>query len=154
MFSTTFFKWLFVYLLTFSHNSVILVLRANMTGEDWRQHLGGKHGNHGRASVTCWRGFLSNTKKIKLLCNNVHPSLQFLNRDCQCAAKLHKIPLLVPLLRSARVQHLMAKRKAKRPFVFLLLLCSLNSQNQAVLIGCINFWTFLAYDEEHRYKHK
>ena len=80
------------------------------------------------------------TKKIKLLCNNVHPSLQFLNRDCQCAAKLHKIPLLVPLLRSARVQHLMAKRKAKRPFVFLLmLLCSLNSQNQAVLIGCINF---------------
>ena len=78
------------------------------------------------------------TKKIKLLCNNVHPSLQFLNRDCQCAAKLHKIPL--PPLSAARVQHLMAKRKAKRPFVFLLmLLCSLNSKNQAVLIGCINF---------------
>ena len=151
MFSTTFFKWLFVYLLTFSHNSVILVLRANMTGEDSSQHLGGKHGKHRRVSVTCWRAFLSKTRKIKMLCNNMHPSLQFLNRDCQCAAKLHKIPL--PLLRPAQLQHLMAKRKAKRPFVFLLmLLCTLETKTKTKQFqSCL--WTFF-YDEEHKNRHK
>ena len=153
MFSTTFFKWLFVYLLTFSHNSVILVLRANMTGEDSSQHLGGKHGKHCRVSVTCWRAFLSKTRKIKMLCNNMHPSLQFLNRDCQCAAKLHKIPL--PLLRPAQPGSNTWWQNAKQRGHLYSYWCSSAPSKPKTKTkqfqSCL--WTFF-YDEEHKNRHK